>query len=330
MSYGVLVDTVFGTLDRVTVSGNTVDVGTTSTGGCITVDANDAVPTQVSVTDNSTVNGYRGVYVIGNGTERFSDFSVCRNRVLDADSIGIHVTNMGSLRNVSVDDNSVQNVDALAFTGQGVSVNSGTIQSNTFNVSVSGNSIDSTQGQGIFLQLLRSANNPEARNISVCNNRISNWNESGAYASTVSAITVNTSISGANAHALYNLNVSHNTCIDVTNDYVSGFSFSLDEKTRQVVFAHNQVLLNNQANAAAMAWTFTNTGGNVPLDFSFMGNQFRNTNNVGPSYTGAAVANHATFYGNIGSAVNFWTTFAGNWATYVPATINNHNIDDGT
>jgi len=330
MSYGVLVDTVFGTLDRVTVSGNTVNVGTASTGNGVAVDANDAVPTQVSVTDNSTVNGYRGVYVLGNGTERFSDFSVCRNRVIDANSIGIHVTGMGSLRNLAVDDNSVQNVDALAFTGQGVSVNSGTIQNNTFNVSVSGNSIDSTQGQGIFLQLLRSANNPEARNISVCNNRISNWNESGAYASVVSAITVNTSIAGADAHALYNLNVSNNNCMDVTNDYVSGFSFSLDEKTRQVVFAHNQVLLNNQANAAAMAWTFMNTGLDVPLDFSFMGNQFRNTNNVGPSYTGAAGANHATFYGNIGSAVNFWTTFAGNWATYVPATINNHNIDDGT
>lgn len=337
MSYGVLVDTVFGTLVRVTVSGNTVNVGTTSTGNGVAVDANDATPTHVSVTDNSTVNGYHGVYVLGNGTERFSEFSVCRNRVLDADSIGIRVAGMGSLRNLAVDDNSVQNVDALAFTGQGVSVNSGTIQNDTFNVSVSGNSIDSTQGQGIFLQLLRSANNPEVRNISICNNRISNWNESGAYASVVSAITVNTSIAGANAHALYNLNVSNNNCMDVTNNYVSGFSFSLDEKTRQVVFAHNQVLLNNQANAAAMAWTFTNTGGNVPLDFSFMGNQFRNTNNVGPSYTGAAVANHATFYGNIGSCsiangalTDFWTTFAGNWATYVPATINNHNIDDGT
>ena len=337
MSYGVLVDTVFGTLDRVTVSGNTVDVGTTSTGYGITVDANDATPTHVSVTDNSTVNGYRGVYVLGNGTERFSDFSVCRNRVLDANSIGIYVTGMGSLRNLAVDDNSVQNVDALPFTGQGVVVSSSTIQNDTLNVSVSGNSIDSTQGQGILMQLLRSANNPEVRNISVCNNRISNWNDGGLYATLVPAITVNTSVSGANAHALYNLNVSHNTCMNATDDYVSGFSFSLDQKTRQVVFAHNQVLLNNQTNAAAMAWTFTNTGGNVPLDFSFMGNQFRNTNNVGPSYTGAAVANHATFYGNIGSCsiangalTDFWTTFATNWTTYVPATISNHNIDDGT
>lgn len=331
MSYGVLVDTVFGTLDRVTVSGNTVNVGTTSTGNGVAVDANDAVPTQVSVTDNSTVNGYRGVYVLGNGNERFSDFSVCRNRVLDANSIGVQVTGMGSLRNLAVDDNSVQNVDALAFTGQGVSVNSSSIQNNTFNVSVSGNSIDSTQGQGIFLQLLRSANNPEARNISVCNNRISNWNESGAYASTVSAITVNTSIAGANAHALYNLNVSNNNCMDVTNDYVSGFSFSLDEKTRQVVFAHNQVLLGNQANAAAMAWTFTNTGGNVPFDFSFMGNQFRDTNGAVPVYTAGTLAKYATFYGNIGSAANFWTGFAGNWSVYVPTgAIATHNIDDGT
>ena len=329
MSYGVLVDTVFGTLDRVTVSGNTVDVGTASTGYGITVDANDATPTHVSVTDNSTVNGYRGVYVLGNGTDRFSDFSVCRNRVLDANSIGIQVTGMGSLRNLAVDDNSVQNVDASASTGQGVSVNSSSIQNNTFNVSVSGNSIDSTQGQGILLQLLRSANNPEVRNISVCNNRISNWNDGGLYAAITPAINVSMSVSGANAHPIYNLNVSHNTCMNATDDYVSGFSFSLDEKTRQVVFAHNQVLLNNQTNAAAMAWTFTNTG-NVPKDFSFMGNQFRNTNGAVPVYTGAT-GNFATFYGNIGSAVNFWTNFAPNWTTHVPTgAIANHNIDDGT
>jgi hypothetical protein len=330
MSYGVLVDTVFGTLNKVTVLGNTVDAGTTSTGSCITVDANDAVPTQVSVTDNSTVNGYRGVFVLGNGTERFSEFSVCRNRVLDADSIGIHVTGMASLRNLAVDDNSVQNVDALPFTGQGISVNSNNIQNESLNVSVSGNSVSNTQGQGILLQLLRSANNPEMRNVSVCNNRISDWNDGGLYTTLVPAITVNTSTSGANAHALYNLNVSNNNCMNATDDYVSGFSFSLDEKTRQVAFAHNQVLLNNQANAAAMAWTFTNTGGDVPLDFSFMGNQFRNTNGAVPVYTGAT-AKYATFYGNIGSAVNFWTTFATSWSVYVPnAAIGTHNIDNGT
>jgi hypothetical protein len=339
MSYGVLVDTVFGTLNKVTVSGNTVDAGTTSTGSCITVDANDAVPTQVSVTDNSTVNGYRGVYALGNGTERFSEFSVCRNRVLDADSIGIHVTGMASLRNLAVDDNSVQNVDLvpLAFSGQGITVNSSNIQNNTFNVSVSGNTIDSTQGQGILLQLLRSASNPEVRNVTVSNNRISNWNDGGLYTTLVPAITVNTSISGANAHALYNLNVSNNNCMNATDDYVSGFSFSLDEKTRQVVFAHNQVLLDNQTNAAAMAWTFTNTGGSVPKDFSFMGNQFRNTNKVGPTYTGAT-ADSVTFYGNIGSCsianlalTDFWTTFAATYfTTVIPAVIANHNIDDGT
>lgn len=332
MSYGVLVDTVFGTLNKVTVSGNTVDVGTTSTGGCITVDANDATPTQVSVTDNSTVNGYRGVHVLGNGTERFSEFSVSRNHVTDADSIGIHVTSMGSLRNVSVDDNTVHNVDLvlLAFSGQGIVVNSGTIQNDTLNVSVSGNSVNATQGQGILLQLLRSSNNPEVRNVSVCNNRVSNWNDGGLYTALVPAIIVNTSISGANAHPIYNLNVSHNTCLNVTDDYVSGFSFSLDEKTRQVVFSHNQVLLNNQTNAAAMAWTFTNTGADVPKDFSFAGNQFRNTNGAVPVYTGAT-GNFATFYGNIGSAVNFWTNFAPNWTTYVPnAAIATHNIDNGT
>jgi hypothetical protein len=61
-----------------------------------------------------------------------------------------------------------------------------------------------------------------------------------------------------------------------------------------------------------------------------MGNQFRNTNGAVPVYTGAT-AKYATFYGNIGSAVNFWTTFATSWSVYVPnAAIGTHNIDNGT
>jgi hypothetical protein len=102
----------------------------------------------------------------------------------------------------------------------------------------------------------------------------------------------------------------------------------LDEETRQVVFAHNQVLLNNQANAGSMSWNFLNTGGAIPKDFTFTGNQFRDTT-AAPVYTGTG-GDFAVFQGNIGSVANFWTTFATNWATVLPAVVNNQNFDNGT
>ena len=136
-----------------------------------------------------------------------------------------------------------------------------------------------------------------------------------------------------NPHPLYNLDISQNSCVKFGGDYVGGFNFSLDEETQQVTFAHNQVRLDAQANTGAMAWLFRATGGAAPIpkDFVFTGNQFRRTNGVTPTYVGAT-GDFATFYGNIGSAANFWTTFATNWTTYRPAApnINVHNLDNGT
>ncbi len=334
MAYGVLVDTVFGDLENVTVANNTVDMGTASTGNGIAVSSNDAPPTGVSVQDNTVAYGNRGIYVLGNGNRRFSDLSVCRNLVRDLDSIGIHVVGMDSLRNVAVEDNTVEIVTSvLAFTGYGIFI-VGSMQQNSRNVSVSGNSVNLTKNSGIWVQLLRGSGTPGMFNLSVCHNKVANWNEGTAYSAVIPAIGVVLCSNVADPHPLSNFNFSHNLCENVTYDYVKGFTFTLDEKTRQVVFAHNQVLLDNQANAGAMDWTFTNTGADIPKDFSFTGNQFRNTNGAVPTYTGVE-GDFATFYGNIGSAANFWTNFALNFdnggaGTVLPAIINNHNIDNGT
>lgn len=189
---------------------------------------------------------------------------------------------------------------------------------------------------GIWVQLLRDSGTPGVFNLSVCHNKVANWHDGAPYVVAIPAIGVVLCSNAADPHPLFNLNVSHNLCENVVDNKVKGFTFTLDEKTRQVVFAHNQVLLDNQAGAGAMDWTFTNTGGDIPKDFSFTGNQFRNTNGAGPTYAGAT-GDFATFYGNIGScsiangaATDFWTTFATNWTNALPATINNHNIDDGT
>ena len=330
MTYGVLVDTVFGDLEHITVANNTVDMGTASTGVGIAVDSNDAIPTGVSVLDNSVVYGHRGIYILGNGN-RFSDLSVCRNRVRELGSVGIHVAGMDSLRNVAVDDNTVENVQSfLGITGYGIFLYDPSIQQDSRNVSVSGNSVNSTQNSGIWVQLLRDSGTPGVFNLSVCHNRVTNWNEGTAYATVpIPAIVVLLCSNVADPHPLFNFNFSHNLCENVVDNYVKGFTLTLDEKTRQVVFAHNQVLLDNQTNTGAMDWTFTNTGADIPKDFSFTGNQFRNTNGAVPSYTGAT-GDFAVFQGNIGSAANFWTTFATNWTNTLPAVINNQNFDNGT
>jgi hypothetical protein len=328
MVYGVQVDTIFGTLEKVTVTGNTIDMGSSSTGDGVLIDANDAAPSQVSVSDNSTLNGDHGVYVLGNGTATFSGITVCRNRVSSLDTDGILLSGMTALRSVTVDGNTVEDTGA-----RGVSIFSSDIQQDSRNVSVSGNSVNSTEGAGIRVQLYTSAASPTMHNLSVCHNKVSNWNDGTAAAVLTSAIRIALCNDVLKPHPLKNLNVSHNLCenVDAANDWVQGFDFSLDEETRQVVFAHNQVLLGNQTNAGAMHWTFINTGGPVPKDFTFTGNQFCDTNSVAPSFTAGLPGDFATFYGNIGSALNFWTTFATNWATYVPnGAISTHNIDDGT
>ena len=325
MVYGVIVDTVFGTLDKTGISGNTVDMGSLSTGAGMVVSANDAVPSQVSVTDNSTLYGEYGVSIQGNNASVFSDITVCRNQLSTLTTDGIHIGGMTALTNVMVDGNTIEGTGA-----KGVSLSSSSMQSDSRNISVSNNSVNSTEGVGLWVQLLQSSSTPSVYNLSVCHNKVSNWNEGSAAAATIPAIRISLCDDPTKPHPLQNLNVSHNLCENVTDDWVCGFKFFLDEKTRQVVFAHNQVLLDNQTNAAAMDWTFANTGAFVPKDFSFTGNQFRNTNGVGPTYTGAT-GDFATFYGNIGSAANFWTTFATNWTTYVPnAAIATHNIDNGT
>jgi len=337
LAYGVLVDTVFGELENVTVANNTVDMGSASTGDGIAVDSNSGTPTGVSVQDNSVVYGNRGIYILGNGN-RFSDLSVCRNRVRELGSVGIHVSGMDSLRNVAVDDNSVESVASfLGLTGYGILILDPSMQQASRNVSVSGNSVNSTQNSGIWVQLERDSGTPTVFNLSVCHNKVANWNDSTTYnTAPIPAIGVVLCNSIGNPHPLYNFNFSHNLCENVVDNYVKGFTFTLDENTRQVVFAHNQVLLDNPANAGAMDWTFTNTGGLIPKDFSFTGNQFRNTNKVGPTYTGTE-GDFATFHGNIGScsianlaATDFWTTFATNWTTALPAVINNQNFDNGT
>ena len=336
MAYGVLVDTAFGDLENITVANNTVVMGTASTGDGIAVDSNDGTPTGVSVQDNTVVYGNRGIYILGNGN-RFSDLSVCRNRVRELGSMGIHVTGMASLRNVAVEGNAVESVASfLGLTGYGIFIYGGTIQQDSRNISVSGNSVNSTVNSGIWVQLLRDSGTPGVFNLSVCHNKVANWHDGAPNVVAIPAIGVVLCINAADPHPLFNLNVSHNLCENVVDNKVKGFTFTLDEKTRQVVFAHNQVLLDNQAGAGAMDWTFTNTGGDIPKDFSFTGNQFRNTNGAGPTYAGAT-GNFATFHGNIGScsiangaATDFWTTFATNWTNTLPATINNQNFDDGT
>jgi hypothetical protein len=341
MSYGVLVDTVFGELEDLTVANNAVDMGTASTGDGIAVDSNDGTPTGVSVQDNTVVYGNRGVYILGGANNMFSGISVCRNRVRQLGDVGICIEGMGSLRGVAVDDNIVQNVSVfpphiLGLTGYGILLYSSVVGQDSRNISVSGNSVGATQNTGIWVQLLQGSGTPGVSNLSVCHNKVANWNDSTTYSTTpIPAIGVVLCSNLANPHPLRNLNVSHNICENMVDDYVQGFSFVLDENTRQVVFAHNQVLLNNKTNSGAMDWTFTNTGViYIPKDFSFTGNQFRDTNSAVPTYTGIE-GDNATFYGNIGSAANFWTNFApyfdnGGVGTVLPAVINNHNIDDGT
>ena len=330
MLYGVLVDQVFGTMSRVTVAHNTASAGTASTGSIITVDGNDADLNKVSIHGNSVENGDVGVQVAAS-TTKFYDVSVTGNRVSDLGQIGIYLTGMKGIRNMVVDGNYVNTVTTLpfTFTGQGILVNSTTLSDNTYNLSVSNNHVYSTQGQGILVNLLRSAGNISARNLKIRGNEVVEWNQSTTYALNTPAIQLSTCTAVGDPHPLYNLDVSNNSCMNISDDWVSGFVFSLDESSRQFVFAHNQVLLDNQANAGAMSWTFINTGFDVPKDFTFTGNQFRNTNGAVPSYTGAT-GNFAVFQGNIGSAANFWTTFATNWTNYLPATINNQNFDNGT
>lgn len=330
MTHGVLVDTVFGSLQHITVASNTVDMGTASTGDGIAVNSNDGVLTGVSVQDNTVVYGNRGVHILGNGN-RFSDLSVCHNRVRDLGSAGIRVEGMDSLQNVTVDNNTINTVQSALLTGYGILLYNTAMRQDSRNISVSGNVINATQNSGIWVSLLRDSGTPGVFNISVCHNKVTNWNDGTTYSFVpIPAIGVALCSNVADPHPLNNFNCSHNTCENVTDNYVKGFTFTLDEKTRQVVFAHNQVLLNNPANAGAMDWTFTNTGADIPKDFSFTSNQFRTTNGATPTYTGAT-GDYATFYGNIGSAANFWTNFATNWTTYVPnAAIATHNIDNGT
>jgi hypothetical protein len=332
MAYGALVDTVFGSLQAVAVTGNVVELGSTSTGKGAAVECNAAAPTGVAVTNNTVSHGRIGVQVLGDTSQPFFDVSLSSNRVDALDSVGVSLGGANALVNVSVDDNTVKGVDAgVLLTGHGLFVSTTSAQDSR-NVSVSGNSVDDVEGVGILVQLLRGSGTPKVSNLSLCHNRVSNWNKDTTYAALTAAVQVTLCSSATDPHPLYNLNCSHNTCTNDTDDYVQGFDFTFDELTRQVVFSHNQVLLGNQANAGAMAWTFTNTGLLiVPKDFTFMGNLFRDTNSVVPSYTGTQ-ADFGTFYGNIGSTNFFWTGFAvTNWATYVPnGAIATHNIDNGT
>ena len=327
MTSGVRVEAVFGFVQRAVVSNNTVRMGNTSTGDALAIDAGTGTPSDVTVTGNVATQGARGVHLTGSGA--FSTCALTQNTVTSVAGIGVHVSGFNSLTNVGVNSNRVEGVTAAGLlTGDGVLL-VGSTNANSRNVSVSYNAVRNVESRALFINATQLGGTPEFFNLSVCHNTLENWNTPGSVSTPAVKVTLCNNV--ANPHPLYNLNVSHNSCINATDDYVSGFAFELDEKTQQVVFAHNQVLLNNQANVSAMAWAFTNTGlFTIPKDFAFTGNLFRDTNSVVPSYTGTG-GDKATFYGNIGSATNFWTGFATNWATYVPnLAISTHNIDDGT
>jgi len=323
---GVLVAQVFGTKSNVTVAQNIVDMGSGSTGEGVRVDGGGADFRKVSVVGNTVEYGNVGVYLLATATS-FYDVTVTGNRVTDLGERGILLFGMSSIRNMAVDDNHINDVDLGVLVGQGIALLANNLTANVLNLSVSRNHIRSTALEGISISLLRNSGTAGVRNLKVSGNTIAEWNASGT-STLLPAIRVNTCIVVGDPNPLYNLDVSNNSCLNVTDDYVSGFTFSLDEETRQVVFAHNQVLLNNQANAGSMSWNFLNTGGAIPKDFTFTGNQFRDTT-AAPVYTGTG-GDFAVFQGNIGSVANFWTTFATNWATVLPAVVNNQNFDNGT
>lgn len=334
MTKGVFVEQVFGTallggMRLISVANNTVHMGSASSGEGIEVDGNDADILGLSVTGNQVRYGDVGIRVVANDTS-FSDVVVSGNNVSDLGAYGINVTGIDGLSNLSVDHNKVNSV---AGSGVGIRV-AGTATTSTLrNLSVDDNSILYTRGQGLLVQFVKGASgSPEMYNLSVCGNKVEDWNI--AATSLLAAVQVSLCTGGAVPLKLLNFNCSRNSCHS-SYDWATGFKFDLDERTYQAVFSHNQVLLANNANNGAMTWNFANTSaGEIPRNFTFMGNLFRDTNGAVPVYTGVE-GNFATFHGNIGSATNFWTTFAsrfdnGGAGTVLPAVISTQNIDDGT
>jgi hypothetical protein len=328
---GVMVEQVIGDMRNISITNNKIDGNNDGDG--VLLDSNEANVYSADLSNNSIMDCNNYIMVNSAQGASLNDFTVHGNQCSGgAISRGIGLFYMSDFANLVISGNTVSDVDL-----EGILVSSSDIGDSVgqvpSNLSVIDNSVYNSGYTAIKVNL-SGANGRAIKNINISRNNVNRWNRLG-FVYAVYGINFSAQGSAGSTQPVYGITMDGNNLIDTTHDYTGGFSFHTDCKTKTVSFNHNKLTLDNNTGSAAMDWEFLNTGsGDTPENFTFMGNIFRRTNGAVPTYSGVE-GNFATFFGNIGSAANFWTNFAakfdnGGAGTVLPSPISSFNIDDGT